>query len=121
MGNTISPLEVTENSEDLANPALGQGCWDDPARQPWPGWLAQLLSLGSSSSFTTAKARGRDVLPAQPGPSAGPAHRQTHSGHPSKVETVKSDIMAEKTLSKWKLLCIQRRFCCSICVGSPST
>lgn len=91
------------------------------APQPLPGWLVLLPSLGSSSSFTMVKVCGSDLLPAQTCSLAGPTHSQTHSGQPSKVETVKSDIMAEKTLSKWKLLCIQTRSCSSICVGSPST
>ena len=77
--------------------------------------------MGSSSVFTMVKACGSDLLPALTSPSAGPVLHQTHSGQPSKVETVKSHIMAEKTLSKWKLLCNQTRFCSSICVGSPST
>lgn len=34
---------------------------------------------------------------------------------------MKSDIMAEKTLLKWKSLWNQTRFFSSICVGSPST
>lgn len=50
----------------------------------------------------------------------GPGPALTHWGHPSKVDTVKSDIMAESTLSKWKSLCIHWRGRSSICVGSPS-
>lgn len=44
----------------------------------------------------------------------------THCGHPSKVDTVNRDIMAESTLSKWNSLCVHSRGCSSICVGSPS-
>lgn len=51
-----------------------------------------------------------------------PAHRAlTHCGHPSKVDTVKRDIMADSTLSKWKSECSHRRGCTPTRAGSPSS
>ena len=63
----------------------------------------------------------RQVVPGPPpGMAVSPGSPLTHSGHPSKVDTVKRDIMAESTLSKWKALCTHWRGRTSICVGSPS-
>ena len=63
----------------------------------------------------------QQVVPGPPpGMAVSPGSPLTHSGHPSKVDTVKRDIMAESTLSKWKALCTHWRGRTSICVGSPS-
>lgn len=63
---------------------------------------------------------GRVVPGPPPSVALSPGSPLTHSGHPSKVDTVKRDIMAESTLSKWKALCTHWRGRTSICVGSPS-
>jgi len=83
-----------KNSGDILNPTEVEQEIIPLALQPLPGWLALLPSPGCSSS------PGKGFPAHSTDPALQPCTQQTHSGQPSKVETVKSDIMAERTLLK---------------------